>query len=92
MFQFLLVVHFIICILLIIVVLLQTGTGAQLGAAFGGSGNAGQQIRTPENLIGKLTTIFAVIFIISSVCLAIFSTDNTSVFDDSIPTETTPKE
>ena len=92
MYQFLLVVHFIICILLVVVVLLQTGVGAQLGAAFGGTGGV-NQIRTPENLIGKLTTIFAIIFIVSSVSLAIFSTDDTSVFDETTPTtETAPKE
>lgn len=86
MFLFLLIVHFIICIFLILVVLLQTGTGAQLGAAFGGTGQV-NQIRTPENLIGRLTTIFAIIFIVSSIFLAIFSTDTPSVFEDSTPIE-----
>ena len=88
MFLFLLIVHFIICIFLILVVLLQTGTGAQLGAAFGGSGQV-NQIRTPENLIGKITTIFAIVFIISSIFLAIFSINEPSVFENPVPSEKT---
>ena len=87
MLQFLLVIHLIISIFLILIVLLQTGTGAQLGAAFGGSGQV-NQIKTPENFIGKLTTIFAVVFIVSSIFLAIFSSNETSVFKEPAPVET----
>jgi preprotein translocase subunit SecG len=88
MLLFLLIVHFIICIFLILVVLLQTGTGAQLGAAFGGAGQV-NHIKTPENFIGKLTTVFAVVFIISSIFLAILSTNDTSVFEEAAPVENT---
>jgi preprotein translocase subunit SecG len=37
MFGFVTVLHVIICIALIMIVLLQTGKGAEMGAAFGGS-------------------------------------------------------
>ena len=37
MFAFVTVLHVIVCIALIMIVLLQTGKGAEMGAAFGGS-------------------------------------------------------
>ena len=80
MFQILLVFHIIICILLILIVLMQTGIGSQLGAAFGGAGQV-NQIQTPENLIGKLTTVLAMIFIVTSVFLAVLSSNDTSVLE-----------
>ncbi len=80
MFQILLVFHIIICVLLILVVLMQTGLGSQLGAAFGGAGQV-NQIQTPENLIGKFTTVLAIIFIVTSVSLAVLSSNETSVIE-----------
>ena len=71
MFQILLVFHIIVCVLLILIVLMQTGLGSQLGAAFGGAGQV-NQVQTPENFIGKLTTILAIIFIVTSISLSVF--------------------
>ncbi len=80
MFQILLVFHIIICVLLILIVLMQTGLGSQLGATFGGVGQV-NQIQTPENLVGKLTTVLAIIFIVTSVSLAVLSSNEASVLD-----------
>jgi preprotein translocase subunit SecG len=64
------VIHVVACIFLIVVVLLQTGKGADMGAVFGGgsqtlfgSGGAG-------NLLTKLTTGTAVAFMITSLILS----------------------
>jgi preprotein translocase subunit SecG len=64
------VVHVAACLFLIVVVLLQTGKGADMGAVFGGgsqtlfgSGGAG-------NLLTKLTTGTAVAFMITSLILS----------------------
>ena len=63
------VIHVFACLFLIVVVLLQTGKGADMGAVFGGgsqtlfgSGGAG-------NLLTKLTTGTAVAFMVTSLIL-----------------------
>jgi preprotein translocase subunit SecG len=65
------IVHITVCILLILIVLLQTGKGADIGAAFGGGssqtlfGSAG-----PAGFFTKITTGVAVIFMVTSIGLA----------------------
>ena len=87
MFTFLLIIHIIICVMLIFIVLIQSGSGAQMGAAFGGVGQA-HQIRTPESFIAKFTTVIAIIFMITSVGLALLSSNSTNEsIIDSIDTE-----
>jgi preprotein translocase subunit SecG len=74
----LIIVHVIVCIALIMIVLLQTGKGADMGAAFGGGssqtlfGNTGA-----STFLSKATTVAAVVFMITSLTLAYLST-NTS--------------
>jgi preprotein translocase subunit SecG len=69
------ILHIVVCFLLIIIVLLQTGKGADIGAAFGGGssqtvfGSAG-----PGGFLTKITTAVAVVFMITSIGLAYFST------------------
>jgi len=67
------VIHVIVCIALILIVLLQTGKGAEMGAAFGGAsqtifGGAG-----PAPFLTKITTGAAIIFMITSLLLAYMS-------------------
>src|SRR6476659_5825222 len=64
------VIHVFACLFLFVVVLLQTGKGADMGAVFGGgsqtlfgSGGAG-------NLLTKLTTGTAIAFMITSLILS----------------------
>ncbi len=61
-------IHIIVCIILVLTVLLQQGKGAEVGAVFGSSeamfGSAG-----PASALNKLTTIVAVIFMITSLGL-----------------------
>ena len=75
MFTFLLVIHSIICVFLIGIVLLQSGKGAEMGAAFGGVGQA-QNIRSAATFISKLTTSLAILFMITSTSLAYLSSQN----------------
>jgi preprotein translocase subunit SecG len=76
-------IHVLACIFLIVVVLLQTGKGADIGAVFGGgsqtlfgSGGAG-------NLLTKLTTGTAITFMITSLVLSYGArrSPNESLFD-----------
>lgn len=72
------IVHAVMCLILIAIVLLQTGKGADMGAAFGGAsqtlfGGAG-----PANFLNKVTTIAAIVFMFTSLSLAIISSGNSS--------------
>ena len=66
-------VHVIACLALIVIVLLQQGKGASMGAAFGGSSQTvfGSGGATP--FLGKVTTIVAVVFMLTSLTLGFFS-------------------
>lgn len=67
------IIHVVVCFALILIVLLQAGKGAEMGAAFGG---ASQTIFGSSGAVGfltKLTTIAAVVFMITSLLLAFTS-------------------
>jgi len=69
----LLVIHIIVCIALICIVLLQGGKGAEVGATFGaGASNTIFGAAGGQSFLGKLTTGAAVIFMLTSLALAIF--------------------
>ena len=70
-----LVIHISVCFFLIMVVLLQTGKGSDISAAFGGGGS--QSVfgaRGATTFLAKLTTGAAAIFMITAIALAYFST------------------
>ena len=69
MFLVLLVVHIIISVVLVLAVLLQSGRGAELGAAFGGVGQS-QMGRAPVTLVTKITAVLAFVFLMTSLSLA----------------------
>jgi preprotein translocase subunit SecG len=71
---FLTVLHVMVCLVLIVVVLLQRGKGAEIGAVFGGG--AGSTVfgsRGAVNFLTKLTTGAAVVFMLTSLSLAYFA-------------------
>lgn len=76
------VVHIIAAVVLIGVVLLQSGKGADMGAAFGGGGSTVFGPSGPGNMLTRLTTIMAIVFMATSLTLAVMSAQRTSVFDD----------
>lgn len=69
----LLVIHILVSLFLIFVVLVQGGKGAELGAAFGGSSNTLFGARGAATFLSKLTTITAVVFMLTSLLLAVAS-------------------
>src|SRR5512147_2122928 len=82
------IIHVVVCIALILIVLLQTGKGAEMGAAFGGAsqtifGGAG-----PAPFLTKITTGAAIIFMITSLLLAYMSArpSSSSLMKDVKPT------
>ncbi len=85
------IVHVIVCIALILIVLLQTGKGSDMGAAFGGGssqtlfGSSGA-----STFLGKATTIVAVVFMITSIGLAYMvsnKTEKSIILDTKTPIE-----
>jgi preprotein translocase subunit SecG len=68
------IIHIIVCIALIMIVLLQTGKGADMGAAFGGGSSQTLFGSTGAgSFLGKLTTAAAIIFMLTSLVLAYIS-------------------
>ncbi|MBF0108048.1 MAG: preprotein translocase subunit SecG [Magnetococcales bacterium] len=68
------VVHILVSLALIFVVLLQKGSGADMGAAFGGSSQSVFGARGSGSFLGKLTATLATIFMVTSLSLAFFTT------------------
>lgn len=75
-------VHILMCVALILVVLLQTGKGADMGAAFGGSSQTVFGSSGAGTFLGKLTTVFAIVFMLTSLWLAYFAAHKTSSIID----------
>src|SRR5512143_2692986 len=67
----LVIIHVIVCVALIMIVLLQTGKGADIGAAFGG-GSSSTLFGTTgaSTFLSKATTVAAVVFMLTSLGLA----------------------
>lgn len=73
MVALLLVVHVVVCIIMIFIVLLQSGKGAEMGASFGGASQTVFGSSGPTDFLGKLTTWSAGIFMVTSLTLAFVS-------------------
>jgi preprotein translocase subunit SecG len=72
------ILHVIMCLVLIGIVLLQTGKGASMGAAFGGASNTLFGGAGPASFLNKITTIAAIVFMLTSFTLAILSSRGTT--------------
>jgi len=73
---FLSVLHVIVGLFLILVVLLQAGKGAAMGASLGSAGSQAMFGSSGAgNFLTKLTTGAAIIFMITSLSLAVVSTE-----------------
>ncbi|MGH7198093.1 MAG: preprotein translocase subunit SecG [Candidatus Omnitrophota bacterium] len=85
------IVHYFLCFFLMIVILLQAGKGADIGAAFGaGSSQTLFGPRGAATFLNKLTSVVAVAFLVTSLSLSEMSKTRAgkSVFER---VSTTPK-
>lgn len=74
-----LILHLMVSLFLIFIVLIQSSKGAELGAAFGGSSQTLFGARGAATFFSKLTTVAAIVFMITSFALAIVTNKGTSV-------------
>lgn len=72
------VIHVVVCFALVLIVLVQAGKGAEMGAAFGGASQTLFGSSGAMGFLTKLTTIAAIIFMITSLLLAFSSTKQAS--------------
>ena len=73
MYTITVILHLIVCFLMIAAILLQAGKGAEIGAAFGGSSQTVFGSRGPGTFLSKVTVGAAIVFMITSLSLAILS-------------------
>jgi preprotein translocase subunit SecG len=78
MYTVILAIHIVICFLLILAVLIQSGKGSSLGSAFGGGAGDVFGPGAPVNIMNKVTTVIAIIFMLTSLTLAVLSTQKTT--------------
>ena len=81
------VLHVIVSVGLILVVLLQTGKGAEIGAVFGGSSSTIFGSSGAGNFLTRLTTGMAIVFMITSLALGYFAgrKPSATIFDGRTP-------
>ncbi len=66
--------HVIVCVILVLVVLLQSGRGADLAGAFGGGATqTAFGSRGPASFLSRMTTAAAVVFMITSIALSLIT-------------------
>jgi preprotein translocase subunit SecG len=84
MYLLITIVHVIVCLFLTVVVLLQSGRGADAGAVFGGSSQTFFGSSGAGNFLTKLTSAMAIVFMITSLVLTYGAARRVgqSVFDD----------
>jgi preprotein translocase subunit SecG len=82
-------IHVLVCITMVIIVLLQQGKGADVGAVFGGSSSTVFGASGAGNVLTKITWCCAVVFFSTSIFLAYASTRRVtgSIFEGHIPVQ-----
>lgn len=74
MYTFVLVVHIVLAVLMITLILLQQGKGAEAGASFGGgSANSMFGASGSGNFMTRMTAILTALFFVTSLTLAVYA-------------------
>jgi preprotein translocase subunit SecG len=89
MYTAVMILHLIVCLFLIFIILIQSSKGAEMGAAFGGSNQTLFGSRGAATFLSKMTTVAAVVFMLTSLSLAILTIKSGSVVS-SLPTQEAP--
>jgi preprotein translocase subunit SecG len=84
------VIHVSACILLVLVVLIQSGKGAEISASFAGSSQTVFGASGGANFFTKFTAVMAGIFIMTSLALTVIGGQSKkSVFENAAPAPVT---
>ena len=71
-------IHILVCFFIIVVVLLQSGQSGDISAAFGGQGSqTAFGPRGAASALSKATTWSAVLFMVTSIVLAVYASKHT---------------
>jgi len=81
LYGLLITLHVIVATILVLMVLVQKGKGADIGAAFGGASQTLFGPRGAQSFMAKLTTGAAIIFMITSLLLAFTTARKKSVME-----------
>ena len=82
LYTFLIILHILICLVLILIVLLQAGKGADMGAAFGGSSQTVFGSSGAGTFLGKMTAGVAILFMLTSLALTYTASHRSSSLMD----------
>ena len=85
---FLVSLHVLVSAILVGMVLLQKGKGADIGAAFGGASQTVFGPRGAQSFLAKLTTGAAILFMFTSLGLALTTAKKSSVMENVPPAQT----
>ncbi len=84
------IIHVLVSFVMIVVILLQAGKGAEIGAAFGGSSQTIFGSRGAATFLSKMTIAAATLFMLTSMGLSILSNQRSiasSILDMQPPAE-----
>jgi preprotein translocase subunit SecG len=81
--------HIFVCVALVLIVLLQAGKGASMGAAFGGASQTIFGSPGAAGFLTKITTVAAILFMMTSIFLTMLSTRRASTLLEETRTEVT---
>jgi len=87
------ILQILICPILILLILLQSGKGDDLGTALGGGGGSSSVLGTggTSRILVKFTSVFATIFLLNSITLAwVFKHEASRSVGERIPESITP--
>lgn len=85
MITILTIIHIAACMTLILIVLLQSGKGANMGAAFGGSSQTVFGSSGAGTFLGKMTAGVAIVFMLTSISLTYTASRKVSGLMDRAP-------
>jgi preprotein translocase subunit SecG len=84
-------IHVLVCFFLIVVILLQSGKAGDIASAFGGVGSqTAFGPRGAQTALGKATIVCAVLFMVTSITLAIMANNSRPAGGSVLQTQSAP--
>jgi len=84
------VIHIFTCIFLVFAVMIQSGKGAEISATLGGSSNTVFGTSGGANVLTRITSVLAAIFMTTSLGLTLLGSETRKSVFENAPAPTTP--